>query len=101
MLNWLTRTPRRRTPATSTRRPALRLETLEVREVPAVLIQLDYSYDTGFFSNPEARAVMERVASELGNSLNANLAAIAPSGGNTWTASFYNPATGARRACPT
>lgn len=79
-----------------TRRPVLRLEVLEAREVPAVLIQVDYTYDTGFFANnPEARATMERVASELGGSISANLAAIAPTPGNTWTASFYNPATGA------
>ena len=96
MLNWLTRTARR-TAATKTRRPALRLEALEVRDVPAVLIQIDYSLDTGFFANnPDARAVMERVASELGNSLSANLSAIAPSGGNTWTATFFNPITGAQ-----
>src|SRR5215218_7217450 len=77
-------------------RPVLRLEVLEAREVPAVLIQVDYTYDTGFFANnPEARATMERVASELGGSISANLAAIAPGAGNTWTASFYNPATGA------
>ena len=49
--------------------------------MPAVLIQLDYSRDlTGFFNNPEARAIMERAASEFGNSLNANLAAIVPHG---------------------
>jgi hypothetical protein len=79
-----------------TRRPVLRLEELEAREVPALLIQVDYTYDSGFFANnPEARATMERVASELGNSISANLAAIAPSGGNTWTATFHNPATGA------
>ena len=74
----------------------LRLEELETREVPAVLIQVDYSLDNGFFSNnPAARAVMEQVASELGNSLSGNLSAITPGGGNTWTATFFNPATGA------
>ena len=93
MLNWFTRRARRST--TNTARPALRLESLEAREVPAVLIQVDYSLDSaGFFNNAEARATMERVAAELGNSLNANLAAITPGGGNTWTASFFNPATG-------
>src|SRR5215207_1497427 len=77
-------------------RPSLRLEALEAREVPAVLLQIDYTYDTGFFrNNADARAVIERVASELGNSLNANLAAITPGGSNGWTATFYNPATGA------
>ena len=89
MLNWLTRTDHR-----TAEQATLRLETLEVREVPAILIQVDYSYDTGFFANPEARAIMERVASELGNSLTANLSAIAPGGSNTWTATFFNPANG-------
>lgn len=76
--------------------PALRLEQLEVREVPAILIQLDYSYDTGFFANnPQARATLERAATELGNSVSADLSAVVPSGGNTWVATFPNPATGA------
>ena len=78
-----------------TARPALRLETLEAREVPAILIQLDYSRDvSGFFNNADARATMEQVAAELGNSLSANLAAITPSGSNTWSATVYDPATG-------
>lgn len=82
-------------------RTTLRLEALESREVPAVLIQIDYSLDTGFFANnPTARAVMERVASEIGNSISADLPAISPSGGNTWTASFINPATGGQVAVP-
>lgn len=90
----------RATPRAS-RRPLLRLEALEPREVPAVLLQIDYSYDTGFFkNNADARAVVERVATDLGNSLNANLAAIAPGGSNTWTATFYNPATGAEVSVP-
>ncbi|MBP3953965.1 FG-GAP repeat protein [Gemmata sp. G18] len=73
--------------------PALRLETLEPRDVPAILIQFDYSYDTsGFFaSHADARAVLERAATDLGNSLTANLAAINPSGSNSWTATFFNP----------
>jgi hypothetical protein len=96
MWNWTTRSERRRAA------PALRLESLEAREVPAILIQLDYTYDaTGFFrNNPAAQAVMQRVATELGNSISANLAAIAPSGANTWTASFFNPATGAQVNLP-
>ncbi|HEY1188484.1 MAG TPA: FG-GAP-like repeat-containing protein [Gemmata sp.] len=72
--------------------PVLRLEALEARDVPAITIQLDYSYDTGFFaSHPDAVAILNRVASELGNSLTANLAAITPSAGNTWTATAFNP----------
>ncbi len=90
MFKWLNRTS-----SVKTQRPVLRLESLEAREVPAVLIQLDYSRDVGgFFNNAEARAIMERVASELGGSLRTNLAAISPAGGNTWTATFFDPATG-------
>lgn len=86
---------KRSTPRAS--QSVLRLEILEAREVPAVLLQIDYTYDTGFFkNNPDARAIMERVASEIGNSLNAPLAAITPGGSNGWTATFYNPATGAQ-----
>lgn len=93
MWNWLTRRELRR--RTSPRPPSLRLESLEAREVPAILVQLDYSFDNGFFANnPAAQAVMQRVAAELGDSVSANLAALAPSGVNTWTASFFNPATG-------
>jgi hypothetical protein len=89
----------RSTRPTKPARPVLRLETLEAREVPAILIQLDYSRDTsGFFNNSEARATLEQVASELGNSLNANLAAITPGGGNTWTATFFDPATGGQKS---
>jgi hypothetical protein len=74
------------------RKPALWLEALEAREVPAILIQLDYAYDSGYFAaRPDARAVLDRVASELGSSLTANLAAITPSGADAWTATFYNP----------
>ncbi len=91
---WLTRA-RKHVSSQNTARTALRLENLEAREVPAVLIQVDYSRDVGgFFNNADARAVIERVASELGGSLNADLAAIAPAGGNTWTATFTDPATG-------
>src|SRR4051812_9950759 len=76
----------------------LNVEALEAREVPAVAIVLDYSHDTsGFFSSSEARATMDGVATELGNSLNQSLAAIdnAAYPGNSWTASFLDPATGA------
>src|SRR5204862_513344 len=65
MFKWLTRTQKRAL-LTKTAYSALRLETLEAREVPAVLIQLDYSRDvSGFFNNPDARAIMDRVAHEL------------------------------------
>ncbi len=79
----------------------LALEALETREVPAVGILVDYSLDlranggAGFFEDrPAARVVLDQVARELGGRIDANLAAITPSGGNTWSASFYDPRTG-------
>jgi hypothetical protein len=83
--------------AQTTRRPrrGLVLEWLEGREVPAVTIQFDYSFDTsGFFNDPSRRAVLQQVASDVGSQLSAPLAAIVPGGGNTWSANFINPATG-------
>lgn len=88
-------------PLTAWKRTLLELESLEAREVPAITIQLDYSLDlrshggSGFFeSNPGAKAVMNRVAQEMGQRIDANLSAIVPSGGNTWTAAIFNPETG-------
>jgi|GEM_PF-714034 len=105
MLNWLTRRWARRATekfvATRPQRSVLYLETLEAREVPAITIQLDYSYDTsGFFNNPAARAVMQQAATDIGNTLTANLAAITPSGSNTWSATFFDPSTGAQVSVP-
>ncbi|MDY3553062.1 FG-GAP-like repeat-containing protein [Gemmata sp. JC717] len=89
------------TGSTSTITTALRLEQLETREVPAIVFQIDYSRDAGgLFNNPEARATLERAASDLGGLLNANLAAISPGAGGTWTASFTDPATGGRLTVP-
>jgi len=88
-------------------RTALQLEVLEAREVPAINILIDYTLDspayggTGFFtSHPAARQVMEQVAYEMGQRIDARLAAIAPSGGNTWTATVYHPGTGSLYSIP-
>lgn len=60
-------------------RTRLMAEALEAREVPAVGIVLDYTYDAnGFFNNASARSVLESVATELGNTLNESLAGIDP-----------------------
>jgi hypothetical protein len=81
--------------------PALRLEELEARDVPAIAIQFDYSHDTsGFFNNVGARAELEEVGRELGGMLTTNLSAITPSGSNTWSASFYDPASGQTTSVP-
>jgi hypothetical protein len=85
----------------------LALEALEAREVPAVAIQFDYTFDSkanggsGFFeSNPQAVAVLNQVGAEHGARLNANLGAITPGGGNTWTASVFDPRTGGMVTIP-
>jgi hypothetical protein len=73
----------------------LRLEVLESREVPAIAIQFDYSFDsTGFFSDTSRRAVLEQAAHDIAGPLDTALAPIAPTGGNTWSTSFFNPSTG-------
>lgn len=77
------------------RRPALLLELLETREVPAVTVQLDFSHDVnGFFNDQSRRAVLQQAVNDVASHLSANLTAITPTGGNTWAQTFYDPATG-------
>jgi hypothetical protein len=77
-------------------RRLLSLEALEDRLCPALTIQLDFdTYASSFFADPSRRALMQRVADTMGSLINDHLAAITPSGGNTWTATFVNPTTGA------
>jgi hypothetical protein len=99
MLNWLTRRATRpaRRPTAAPSRAVLRFEALEARELPAITIDLNYSHDSGFLANnPQAEATLQAVATQMGDSISANLAAIAPAGGNTWSATFFDPATGAQ-----
>lgn len=61
-----------------------------------VSISFDYTYDSGgFFSgaNNVARTDLEAAGSALQSRLADTLSAIAPGGGNSWTAQFSNPAT--------
>ncbi len=77
------------------RKPRLILETLEAREVPAIAIQFDFSYDgAGFFNDPVKRAVLQRAADDISANLNTQLAAILPSGSNSFNLSFFNPTNG-------
>jgi len=74
--------------------PRPRVEALEARDVPAVNVVVDYSFDTsGFFSDPARRAVVEQAAADIGARLDTPLAAVDPAG-NAWTELFTNPATG-------
>lgn len=83
---------------TSTQARSCRLgfEALEDRTLPSITIQISYAYDTsGFFTNnPTARATLQLAATDFASAINTSLAAIAPSGTNTWDESFYNPANG-------
>lgn len=75
----------------------LGLEALESREVPAITIVLDYSYDAGgMFNDASRRSVLQQAVNEIAGHMVANLPAIAPGGGNTWAQTFYNPGTGAQ-----
>ncbi|MFO0797800.1 MAG: FG-GAP-like repeat-containing protein [Gemmataceae bacterium] len=75
-------------------RPRVALEVLEAREMPAVNVVVDYSFDSsGFFADATRRAVVEQAAADLGARLDTPLAAVDPSG-NSWTEIFTNPATG-------
>ena len=65
-----------------------------------VSISFDYTYDTGgFFSgaNNIARTDLEAAASALQSRLADTLSAIGPGGGNSWSNTFMNPATGAQQ----
>ncbi|HEX4614208.1 MAG TPA: FG-GAP-like repeat-containing protein [Urbifossiella sp.] len=79
----------------------LRIDRLEDRLTPTVTFQFDYTYDTtGFFSDPARRAVLEQVGRDIGSQLETTPAAIAPGGSQSWTASFFNPATGTETDLP-
>lgn len=98
MLEWLSRSNRiDETPqCRKTNRAKLRLEELEAREVPALTITFDFGYDTsGFFNDVNRRNLLQQAANEISARLDAGFHGLTPSGSNTWTASFFNPSTGA------
>ena len=73
----------------------LNLETLEAREVPAVVVQLDYTYDSsGFFNDPSHRAVLQQAVNDVAGHIDASLPALVAGPGNTWSETFYSPGTG-------
>ena len=58
--------------------------------------RVDYSLDTNnFFDTQLKRDLFQQAVDTLLSRLGDDLSAIAPSGGNTWTAEFSHPATGA------
>jgi len=69
-------------------------EQLEQRQLLTISIQFDYSRDTShFFDDPARRTLLELAGQTIGNQLHDSLWAISPSGRNTWTASFSDPAS--------
>ncbi len=76
----------------------LNLEILESRLTPSIGIQIDYAYDTGFFTNhPDRQSLLTTAADILESRIGDSLAAIVPNPGlgDTWTAVFTNPSTDA------
>ena len=72
------------------------VEVLEDRTLLAIEFVFDYSLDSsGFFSNSNRKAALERAAATLETRINDTLEAITPSGNNTWSAGFTHPGTGA------
>jgi hypothetical protein len=61
----------------------------------AITIQIDYSYDTNDFFNTQAKKdLLQDAANTLAARLTDNLSAITPGGNNTWSETFFSPATG-------
>src|SRR4051812_35483198 len=62
----------------------------------ALTVTFDYTKDTsGFFTDPARRSLLDLAASTY-TGFTDSLSAITPGGGNTWTATFSDPATGAQ-----
>ncbi len=79
------------------RRPRLVPEVLplESRTLLSINIQFDYSLDTNhFFDDQARRAALQAAADTIASQLDDSLLAIQPSGGDTWSESFYNPSAG-------
>jgi Matrixin len=63
----------------------------------ALDIQFDYTYDTAtfFIGHPERQSLLDAAAAVFELRFTDTLTAISPSGGNTWSADFDHPGTGA------
>ena len=79
--------------------PFSTVETMETRVLLSVAVAVDYSYDADNFFNSQAKKdLMQAAANAFAAQLNDNLTAITPSGFNTWSAQFPDPATGTIRS---
>jgi PKD repeat protein len=64
-------------------------------DTSSLSIVFDYTYDTeGFFNDPIRRELLERAGDLVTSRINDQLQAIIPSGVNTWSIRFNDPATG-------
>jgi hypothetical protein len=82
-------------------RALLRFEVLEDRRTPALTIDFDYRFDSaGFFADPARKAILEQAGHDLASRIASTPEAIAPVGSNSWTATFFNPATGLQTSIP-
>lgn len=86
----------------STSRGQRTIESLEIRVLPAVLLQFDYSLDTNNFFDPavpERRAALEAAGVAISTRLEDTLLEIIPhkeNAADTWTAIYTNPSTGSQ-----
>ena len=89
-----TRKPRAARIRRKGKRP-LTLEPLELRAMLSITATIDYSYDTNsFFDTTAKRDLLQLAADELVGHFGDDLSAIIPSGSDTWSATFFHPATG-------
>ena len=72
----------------------LRCDPLEARDVPALTVVFDFSYDTGFFADPVRRAVLQQAANDLVARIDTPLAAVAPAGQDSWVLGTFDPSSG-------
>ena len=74
---------------------SLAFESLESRQLLALTVTIDYTYDTNnFFDTTAKRDLLQLAADEIAGQMADDLTAISPSGSNSWSAQFFNPATG-------
>lgn len=65
------------------------------QQASAIIINFDYTYDSnGFFNDSARRTTLETAGAFFETSLNDSLTAINSTGGNSFNARFFNPATG-------
>jgi hypothetical protein len=77
------------------------MHALEKRELLALTIQINYDFDAnGFFSDQGRRDILQAAANDIVSRFDDDLAAISPSGPNTWAANFMDPATGNTHKMP-